>query len=103
MQNEETNNSKQFSNFKEVKIGQQVWMAENLNTDKFRNGDPIPEAKSEAEWEKSGKYKLAACVADKSPASCEGIVYLSAEALKPLYTSETILGTIGGFVEEGTS
>ncbi len=35
---------------KQAKIGNQVWMAENLNVDHFRNGDIIPEAKSEAEW-----------------------------------------------------
>jgi uncharacterized protein (TIGR02145 family) len=34
-----------------VKIGNQVWMAENLNTDRFRNGDLIPEAKTNEEWE----------------------------------------------------
>ena len=45
---------------KEVKIGQQVWMAQNLNVDKFRNGDPIPEAKSEEEWIKAGNNKQAA-------------------------------------------
>jgi uncharacterized protein (TIGR02145 family) len=33
-----------------VKIGNQVWMAKNLNVDKFRNGDPIMEAKTELEW-----------------------------------------------------
>ncbi len=37
-----------------VEIGNQVWMTENLNTGTFRNGDPIPEAKTNAEWEKAG-------------------------------------------------
>ena len=37
-------------NIKEVKIGDKVWMAENLNVDHFRNGDLIPEAKSNEEW-----------------------------------------------------
>jgi uncharacterized protein (TIGR02145 family) len=38
-----------------VTIGKQVWMAQNLNVDKFRNGDPIPEAKTDEEWEKAGE------------------------------------------------
>jgi uncharacterized protein (TIGR02145 family) len=37
--------------YKTVIIGNQVWMTENLNVDKFRNGDSIPEAKTEGEWE----------------------------------------------------
>lgn len=36
--------------FKTVTIGSQVWMAENLNVATFRNGDPIPELKSAADW-----------------------------------------------------
>jgi uncharacterized protein (TIGR02145 family) len=36
--------------FGTVKIGNQVWMAENLNVDRFRNGDLIPEAKTSEEW-----------------------------------------------------
>jgi len=40
---------------KSVTIGKQVWMTENLNVDKFRNGDPIPEAKTDEEWEKAGE------------------------------------------------
>ena len=40
---------------KSVKIGNQVWMVENLNVDKFRNGDLIPEAKTDYEWEWKGK------------------------------------------------
>jgi len=39
----------------EVIIGKQVWMKENLDVDKFRNGDPIPEAKTNEDWEKAGK------------------------------------------------
>jgi len=42
---------------KEVIIGTQVWMVENLNVDKFRNGDPIPEAKTNEEWEKAMENK----------------------------------------------
>jgi uncharacterized protein (TIGR02145 family) len=34
----------------EVKIGNQTWSAVNLSTDKFANGDLIPEAKTEQEW-----------------------------------------------------
>lgn len=58
----------------EVTIGKQVWMTENLNVDKFRNGDPIPEAKTNEEWEKAGKEgKPAWCYYDKDEKT--GIVY----------------------------
>jgi uncharacterized protein (TIGR02145 family) len=40
-----------------VTIGKQVWMAQNLNVEKFRNGDPIPKAKTEEEWKKAGENK----------------------------------------------
>lgn len=33
-----------------VEIGKQIWMEKNLNVDKFRNGDLIPQAQTEAEW-----------------------------------------------------
>lgn len=36
--------------FKEVIIGNQTWMSENLSVTTFRNGDTIPEARSVAEW-----------------------------------------------------
>ncbi len=38
-----------------IKIGAQVWQAENLNVDRFRNGDSIPEVRSEEEWVAAGK------------------------------------------------
>jgi hypothetical protein len=41
--------------FKTVTIGNQVWMAENLNVSTFRNGDPIPEVKTDKEWERAGE------------------------------------------------
>jgi uncharacterized protein (TIGR02145 family) len=36
-------------------IGSQTWMAENLNVNVFRNGDTIPEAKTNEEWIKAGE------------------------------------------------
>ncbi|UCE18385.1 MAG: hypothetical protein JSV84_16255 [Gemmatimonadota bacterium] len=33
-----------------VKIGHQVWMAENLKVTRYRNGDPIPNITSNSEW-----------------------------------------------------
>lgn len=35
----------------ELTVGSDVWMTDNLDVDKFRNGDPIPEAKTLEEWE----------------------------------------------------
>jgi uncharacterized protein (TIGR02145 family) len=43
-----------------VKIGTQVWMTENLNVDRFRNGDIIPEAKTDSEWGIAGDERKAA-------------------------------------------
>ncbi|MBC8490609.1 MAG: fibrobacter succinogenes major paralogous domain-containing protein, partial [Bacteroidetes bacterium] len=58
--------------YKTVKIGSQVWMAENLNVDKFRNGDAIPHAKTNEEWEKAGKNgEPAWCYYDNDPANGE--------------------------------
>jgi uncharacterized protein (TIGR02145 family) len=45
---------------KEVKIGNQIWMAENLNIDRYRNGDEIPQAKSKKEWVEAAKKRAGA-------------------------------------------
>ncbi len=53
---------------KTVKIGNQTWMAENLNTEYFSNGDPIPYAESEEEWaEASENSQPAWCYYDNDP------------------------------------
>ena len=46
---------KQPEKYKNVQIGSQIWMAENLNTNRFRNGDIIPEARTDRAWEKAGE------------------------------------------------
>jgi uncharacterized protein (TIGR02145 family) len=38
-----------------VTIGKQIWMANNLDVSTFRNGDKIPEAKTEEEWTQAGE------------------------------------------------
>jgi hypothetical protein len=40
-----------------VKPDSLKWMPNNLNVSKFRNGDPVPEVKTEEEWEKAGNNK----------------------------------------------
>jgi uncharacterized protein (TIGR02145 family) len=47
---------------KYVKIAKQIWMRENLNVSNFKNGDKIPEIKSDEEWLK--------CHHEKKPAWC---------------------------------
>ena len=48
--------------FKTIKIGNQIWMAENLNVEHFNNGDSIPEIKNNEEWVQAGiKKKPAWC------------------------------------------
>ena len=58
--------------YKTVTIGTQVWMKENLNVSTFRNGDSIPEAKTEEEWRAAGDAKQPAwCYYDNDPKNGE--------------------------------
>ena len=43
------------SSYKEVTIGKQIWMSENLDVDNFRNGDLIFHAQTTNEWIKAGE------------------------------------------------
>jgi len=51
-----------------VTIGTQTWTATNLDLATFRNGDAIPEAKTDEEWEAAGDNKQPAwCYYDNDP------------------------------------
>ena len=55
-----------------VRIVNQVWMSTNLNVDTFRNGDRIPEAKTEGEWKAYAQAEEAAwCFYDNDPKNGE--------------------------------
>jgi uncharacterized protein (TIGR02145 family) len=43
--------------FEIVKIGTQIWMSKNLEVTTFKNGDSIPQAKSEADWVYAKEYQ----------------------------------------------
>ncbi len=58
--------------YQSVKIGNQTWMAENLDVSVFRNGDFIYEAKSKLEWENAGnEMKPAWCYYDNDETNGE--------------------------------
>lgn len=52
-----------------VTIGSQKWMLENLNVDRYANGDPIPEVQDPSEW--SSLTTGAWCYYDNDPANGE--------------------------------
>ena len=58
--------------YKIISIGDQKWMAENLNVNKFRNGDPIALVNSREEWTRAGREgKPAMCFLDDSTENSE--------------------------------
>jgi uncharacterized protein (TIGR02145 family) len=60
----------------DVKIGNQVWMAKNLDVSTFRNGDKIPEAKSNEEWTKAfNEGKPAWCYYNNKKLNQNGKLY----------------------------
>ncbi|MFO0493923.1 MAG: FISUMP domain-containing protein [Flavobacteriia bacterium] len=63
---------------KTATIGTQIWMAENLTATKFRNGDPIYEARSKEDWIKAGEQEIPAfCYYNNDPSTVKkyGVLY----------------------------
>ena len=61
---------KDGKNYKTVKIGEQVWMAENLDVNHFNNGDIIPEVEDPKAWVQASKDgKPAWCYYNSDPAN----------------------------------
>lgn len=59
-----------ITTYETVKIGNKEWMIKNLNVNHFRNGDQIPEAKSNKEWIKAGENQRPAwCYYGNNPAN----------------------------------
>ena len=61
-----------------VVIGTQTWMTYNLDVTNFRNGEEIPEAKSQEEWIAAGEKQQAAwcyCVNDPKNGTKYGKLY----------------------------
>jgi uncharacterized protein (TIGR02145 family) len=61
--------------YKSVKIGNQVWMAENLKVTHYRNGEPIPNIKESKQWDflANGAY----CDLSNNPSNTKafGLIY----------------------------
>jgi uncharacterized protein (TIGR02145 family) len=56
--------------YETLSIGDQTWMAENLRTAFFSNGDPIFHAQTEEEWKKAGREgEPAWCYYENDPAN----------------------------------
>ena len=51
---------KDSTSYKKIKIGNQIWMTENLNVSRFRNNEVIFQAKTKQEWLKAAEEKKAA-------------------------------------------
>jgi uncharacterized protein (TIGR02145 family) len=54
--------------YKTIQIGDETWMAENLNAEKFKDGSIIPQAKTELEWQKYAESRKPAwCYYNNEP------------------------------------
>ncbi len=57
-----------------IRIGSQIWMAQNLNVDRYWDGRPIPEAKTIKEWNYYNEHKIG-CWCNYDNEGCYGSMY----------------------------
>jgi len=70
--------------YETVHIGEQLWITSNLNVSFFRNGDPIPYAKTKEDWKKAKENKTPAwCYSNNDP------------SLSKLYNAYAVIDTRG--------
>lgn len=58
-----------------IRIGNQIWMAENLRTTRFNNGDLIAVAKNASEWTTDGRAAYSNYANNDSLATDYGLLY----------------------------
>ncbi|RAR73718.1 FISUMP domain-containing protein [Flavobacterium aciduliphilum] len=76
--NYQSQSVEKIEDYKSVKIGNQEWMTENLNSKTFRNGDVIQEASDSLDWIEAIKSKTPAwCYYEDDPIHAEkkGLLY----------------------------
>lgn len=61
--------------YKTVTIGKQIWMAENLKVNRYRNGDEIPEVTDLKEWRELGTGARCVYDNDEDNAATYGYLY----------------------------
>jgi hypothetical protein len=80
--------------YETILIGSQMWMAENLNTDRFNNGDVIYEAKTAEDWKKAlDEEKPAWCYYNFDPKL--GLNMVNSIIIMPLMIQEKLPLKVG--------
>ena len=89
--------------YKVVKIGEQVWMAENLRVTRFPNGNEIPYVEDDAEWGALGDNNtdIAFCFQGNNPESPYGAFYTWSAAMNGAASSNTNPSNVQGVCPDG--
>ena len=87
-----------------TKIGNQIWMAENLRVTRYADGTPIPQVTNNTEWQNLGNDDKAFCWWENDSATYAesyGAYYTFAAANNGNVTSDSAYSTIQGVCPDG--